>query len=1337
MGPRLRHLRALEVLLREARGVPRRALARRAGARERRRRSERSAPRSAPPGPRAPRRARGAPRWMAATSSSPSSPVGGPDAAPEVGEAMRVERRRLRADALASAVAGARAACIRLARLLARGQLCGAARRADRAARARISAGIAGGPEWQARASRSSKRCAARFPPTSRSRSAISSCSCAVSWRRTSSVPLGGSGGGVQVLDATEARGRSFERLFVIGLARDVFPRSVREDPLLPDALRERVRDVLPEVPVKKLGLDEERFLFAELARFGSARHALVAARVRRGTALRPLELRRAPALGRRVREGRASRGPCSRRRPLDRRQRLGLEEHLLRAALFGPAQPPRGGLPDRLARDRGRDPRRGEPASAADSLAAARLAVLREMEGKAFRAAPQLGPYFGFVGRQRAANDPRAARLYVTTLERLVALRLADLPRAAAAPRGAPRCRRRAAGNRHAAARLGGPPRDRRGLPRRRRRRPGARAPRAGPTTRGSRRSRPRPRARFSRRRAFRSGASRACSRSGRFRSWCARAVSTRPSRSRSRSWPSSASAASTSPTRAAARTRSTSGPIASNASAGASGSRTSRPESRSRTGSRRTRAAKHFIAAVASGKVLQPVAYARSTPGGGEGPAVVPAAGSRGRRGGVLGAAGRRGSRQAPSTRRCTGSSTPGTRGASSRACSAPIWRRSRTPAGAATSHRRACAATRARVGVSPPGSRQAEAGGERSSPAPSARCWACFDWARRRTPKRRTPRERSGEGGSPCAAPTRRSPRPPSASSTARSSSRPARAPARRPCWSRAVSPGRSVPAGSSPRSGSAPATSMGSPPRCSRASPRSPSRRPRPRRWRTGSARCSRRSPPASCATASTPERWSSPGPLREARARALLGALDRWVVRTIHAFCRRLLAQHPLAAGLHPEFEVDADERVASAVAREVVEAAVREGYGEPGDPDLIALGVEGVGPAELEEALVAFLAGGGGRAARSSRPSSRRSSSRPSLEELRAALDRFAAADGGRPRTTCRSARDARMRSGAIAATVDALSALRRATSTALDALAEALRGHWSEGRARAPPRVVRARGLQSPRRRRSSGRRRARGGGSRRGALRARSSGLVPLRPLRLERARRVLHALARARPREAARARSDRIRIAAARGARSAARPAGGARARSLRLRSAAGRRVPGHRPGAVRHRAPARARRAMPDRGRVSSSSATPSNRSTAGARPICAPTPRWSRDALGPGGAPALLCVNRRSVPAILDEVERVIEPAMTAGGADQAAFQPLVASEKREREALAARAAARVRGALDHAGRGTRRPDRPRLPRAGEAAKLEAEAVARDLARARSRRTASSGSTPAC
>src|SRR6185436_402890 len=50
-------------------------------------------------------------------------------------------------------------------------------------------------------------------------------------------APLGGDGGGVQVLTVTEARGRTFDHLFVIGLNRDVFPRGIREDPLLPDDL--------------------------------------------------------------------------------------------------------------------------------------------------------------------------------------------------------------------------------------------------------------------------------------------------------------------------------------------------------------------------------------------------------------------------------------------------------------------------------------------------------------------------------------------------------------------------------------------------------------------------------------------------------------------------------------------------------------------------------------------------------------------------------------------------------------------------------------------------------------------------------------------------------------------------------------------------------------------------------------------------------------------------------------------------------------------------------------------------------------------------------------------
>ena len=45
----------------------------------------------------------------------------------------------------------------------------------------------------------------------------------------------GGNGGGIQVLDVVEARSRTFEHLFVLGLNRGEFPRVVQEDPLLPD----------------------------------------------------------------------------------------------------------------------------------------------------------------------------------------------------------------------------------------------------------------------------------------------------------------------------------------------------------------------------------------------------------------------------------------------------------------------------------------------------------------------------------------------------------------------------------------------------------------------------------------------------------------------------------------------------------------------------------------------------------------------------------------------------------------------------------------------------------------------------------------------------------------------------------------------------------------------------------------------------------------------------------------------------------------------------------------------------------------------------------------------
>ncbi|MCZ6784792.1 MAG: UvrD-helicase domain-containing protein, partial [Proteobacteria bacterium] len=98
--------------------------------------------------------------------------------------------------------------------------------------------------------------------------------------------------------------------------------------------------------------------------------------------------------------------------------------------------------------------------------------------------------------------------------------------------------------------------------------------------------------------------------------------------------------------------------------------------------------------------------------------------------------------------------------------------------------------------------------------------------------------------------------------------------------------------------------------------------------------------------------------------RSLRARALIGALDHLVVRTIHAWCRRLLARRPLEAGLHPAFEVDAEEAVQQSVVREVLEAILRSAYSGEQYSALLALAREGFGPSRVEEALGALIRAG-------------------------------------------------------------------------------------------------------------------------------------------------------------------------------------------------------------------------------------------------------------------------------------------------------------------------------------------------------------------------------------
>jgi ATP-dependent helicase/nuclease subunit A len=98
--------------------------------------------------------------------------------------------------------------------------------------------------------------------------------------------------------------------------------------------------------------------------------------------------------------------------------------------------------------------------------------------------------------------------------------------------------------------------------------------------------------------------------------------------------------------------------------------------------------------------------------------------------------------------------------------------------------------------------------------------------------------------------------------------------------------------------------------------------------------------------------------------RRLRARHLLASLDQLVVRTIHAYCRRLLASHPLEAGLHPGFEVDGNGTLQAEVVREVIERRLRADWADGSDPSLVELARHELGAADLEQALTELLSSG-------------------------------------------------------------------------------------------------------------------------------------------------------------------------------------------------------------------------------------------------------------------------------------------------------------------------------------------------------------------------------------
>jgi len=226
---------------------------------------------------------------------------------------------------------------------------------------------------------------------------------------------LGGAGGGVQVLSVIEARARTFGHLFLLGLNRDSFPRQVREDPLLPDRLRQAIeRDLLPQVPVKRLGFDEERFLFAQLLSSSGSVTVSWQACDDDGKARPPSplveRLRLAGGTGEAPLVGVAlAQQPGELRTP---------GEHAVLAGLHGTRAEFGRVLEVACAQDAAEEGRAG---------AAARLAVLEELDpdrrtpgGRARASA--VGPYFGFVGAPRERADPRRGVPAVTTVENMAA---------------------------------------------------------------------------------------------------------------------------------------------------------------------------------------------------------------------------------------------------------------------------------------------------------------------------------------------------------------------------------------------------------------------------------------------------------------------------------------------------------------------------------------------------------------------------------------------------------------------------------------------------------------------------------------------------------------------------------------------------------------------------------------------------------------------------------------------------------------------------------------------------------------------------------------------------
>jgi ATP-dependent helicase/nuclease subunit A len=90
-----------------------------------------------------------------------------------------------------------------------------------------------------------------------------------------------------------------------------------------------------------------------------------------------------------------------------------------------------------------------------------------------------------------------------------------------------------------------------------------------------------------------------------------------------------------------------------------------------------------------------------------------------------------------------------------------------------------------------------------------------------------------------------------------------------------------------------------------------------------------------------------------------RAEPALAAASRLRISTIHGFCHRILSEHALAAGLHPAFRIDADGELGARLASETVRERLLAR-----DEPLVALLAAGIDPPQVLEVLEALADAG-------------------------------------------------------------------------------------------------------------------------------------------------------------------------------------------------------------------------------------------------------------------------------------------------------------------------------------------------------------------------------------